>query len=145
LYINENSRESQMTEDHLQQPLLKRVLLKTKPVPYPIWMAGLGVIALSAASAPAFIIYRPAATVALAIIFLFGLCLGALMGFFVVRKLGLPWFATFGEVLERGSKPIPEKHEPKSRGRFFAILAVLAVVMPLLGYCVGAMRTKFGL
>jgi hypothetical protein len=72
-------------------------------------MAVLGAIAISVAMVPGIIVYRPSATVVVKIIFLFGLCLGGLMGLFVVRQLELPWLATFGEVIERGSKPVPER------------------------------------
>jgi hypothetical protein len=136
-----------MTES-FQEPPLRRVLSKTKPVPYPIWMAVLGAIAISVAMVPGIIVYRPSATVMVKIIFfifLFGPCLGGLMGLFVVRQLELPWLATFGEVIERGSKPVPKEVKQKNRARFAVILAVLVVVMPLLGYCVGAMRSRYGL
>jgi hypothetical protein len=71
-------------------------------------MAVLGVITISVAMVPGVIAYRPSATVVVMLI-LFGLCLGGLNGLIVVRRLGLPWLATFGEVIERGSKPVPKE------------------------------------
>jgi hypothetical protein len=124
-----------MTEN-IQEPLLRRVLLKTKGVPYPIWMAALGTIVISVTLVPGIIVYRPSATVAIKIIFLLGPCLGGLMGLYVVRRLELPWLATFGDVIERGSKPVPKEGKWKKRVRFAVMFAVLLLVMPLLGHWV---------
>jgi hypothetical protein len=131
-----------MTESS-QEPLLRRVLSRTKPVPYAIWMAVLGAIVMLVAMAPGIVVYRPPVIAAVKIL-LFSLCLGCLMGLFVVRRLKLPWLATFGEVIERGSKPVPQEDKQKTQAQFAAVLGVLVVVIPLLGYGVSALRSRFG-
>ncbi|WP_213769508.1 hypothetical protein [Bradyrhizobium sp. dw_78] len=129
-----------MTES-FQEPFLRRMLLKTKPVPYPIWMAVLGAITISVAMVPGILVYRPSVTVVVKIVLLFGLCLGGLMGLFVVQQMNLPWLATFGEVIEKDSKPVPKENKQKKRTLVTVVFAVLVVVIPLLlGYCVGALR-----
>jgi hypothetical protein len=52
------------------------------------------------------------------LIFMFATCLGCLMGLFVAKQMKLRWLATFGEVLEIGSKPVRQEDKLDPRTRF---------------------------
>jgi hypothetical protein len=101
-----------------QEPLLRRVLLKTKPWPFAIWMAAIGAIAGCVASLGGWLQVRNADPALIFLIFMFATCLGCLMGLFVAKQMKLRWLATFGEVLEIGSKPVRQEDKLDPRTRF---------------------------
>jgi hypothetical protein len=100
-----------------QEPLLRRVLLKTKPWPFAIWMAALGAIPGCVASLGGWLQVRHANPTLIFLLIMFFTCLGCLMGLFVAKQMKLRWLATFGEVLETGSKPVrqEDKLDPRTR------------------------------
>ena len=100
-----------------QEPLLRRVLLKTKPWPFALWMAALGAIPGCVASLGGWLQVRHANPTLIFLLIMFFTCLGCLMGLFVAKQMKLRWLATFGEVLETGSKPVrqEDKLDPRTR------------------------------
>jgi hypothetical protein len=112
-------------------PFLRRVLLKTKPVPYPIWMASLATIATGPIVLLVWAAHPTVPVRAILLIQLLLVCVGGLMGLFAARMLKLPWFASFGEVLEKGGRPVPqdEKIKPPIALLFGFGLALMALVV----------------
>jgi hypothetical protein len=81
-----------------QEPLLRRVLIKTASLPYVLWMAGLGAIV---GLIPSFFLWlspRPVGFEPILIVLLILACLGCFSGLFVVRAMSLPLLATFADV-----------------------------------------------
>ena len=100
-----------------QEPLLRRVLLKTKPWPFAIWTAALGAIGGFVACLEGWLQVPHAKPALIFLLFMFFTCVGCLMGLFAAKQMKLRWFATFGEVLEIGSKPVrqEDKLDPRTR------------------------------
>jgi hypothetical protein len=121
-----------------QEPLLRRVLLKTKPWPYVIWMAALGAVSGCVASLLGWLQVRHANPALIFLLIMFTTGLGCLMGLFVAKQMKLRWLATFGEVLEIGTKPVrqEDKLDPRTRltllAGFWLSVVALIVIMSLL-------------
>jgi hypothetical protein len=111
-----------------KNPPFRRWLAKTEPVPYAIWMTGLGAIfgfpifllvwAVSPSGAFSQILFR---------LLLFP-CFGLFMGLYVTQYMKLPWLATFGDVL-KGSAPIPPEDIAKNKSRQSALAVVFMVAI----------------
>jgi hypothetical protein len=80
------------------QELLRRVLLKTAPVPYMFWMAGLATIVGLIPSSVVWLELHPIGFEPIVILLLFFACLGCFIGLFIVRAMSLPVLATFADV-----------------------------------------------
>jgi hypothetical protein len=80
------------------QELLRRVLLKTAPVPYMFWMAGLATIVGLIPSSVVWLELHPIGFEPILILLLFFACLGCFIGLFIVRAMSLPVLATFADV-----------------------------------------------
>jgi len=95
-----------MSDVTRQVPFLRRILLKTKPMPYSIWMAALATIVTS----PMLLLgWAANVTIPLRTMVILQLdlsCLGFLMGLFASKWMRLPWLATFGDVLDASSRPV---------------------------------------
>jgi hypothetical protein len=100
-----------------QEPLLRRLLLKTKPWPFAIWMAAIGAMPGCAIALSGWLQIRDADAALIFLLFMFPTCLGCLMGLFVAKQMKLRWFATFGEVLEINSKPLRREDKVDQRTR----------------------------
>jgi hypothetical protein len=116
-----------------QEPLLRRVLLKTRPWPFAIWMAVLGAIPGCVASIGGWLQVRHANPALIFLLIMFTTCNGCLMGLFVAKLMRLRWLATFGEVLGIGSKLVrqEDKLDPRTRLTLMAgfLLSVLALIV----------------
>ena len=80
------------------QELLRRVLLKTAPVPYMFWMAGLAEIVGAILSMFVWLQLPPIGFEPFLFLLLFFACLGCFIGLFIVRAMSLPLLATFADV-----------------------------------------------
>ena len=80
------------------QELLRRVLLKTAPVPYVLWMAGLATILGAILSMFVWLQLPPIGFEPFLFLLLFFACLGCFIGLFIVRAMSLPVLATFADV-----------------------------------------------
>jgi hypothetical protein len=114
------------------QPLLRRILLRTKPVPLPIWMAGLALVAFSPATLFGWAIHPEASARTVLLIQLFMCCLGGLMGLFAARMVGRSWFATFGECIEVPSEYHAKHHIALQIGFALALITLIAIFTQLL-------------
>jgi hypothetical protein len=81
-----------------RQERLRRVLLKTAPVPYVLWMAGLATIVGAILSMFVWLQLPPIGFEPFLFLLLFFACLGCFIGLFIIRAMSLPVLATFAEV-----------------------------------------------
>jgi hypothetical protein len=81
-----------------RQERLRRVLLKTAPVPYVLWMAGLATIVGAILSMFVWLQLPPIGFEPFLFLLLFFACLGCFIGLFIVRAMSLPVLATFAAV-----------------------------------------------
>ena len=95
------------SDDTLKHDWLRRLLKKTTPLPYVVWMAG-----LSIATWPViFLVWamNPNPFKDTLAILLFIASIAALMGLFAAKMVTDRWLATFGDVLAPQTKPDPNK------------------------------------
>jgi len=81
-----------------RQERLRRVLLKTAPVPYVLWMAGLAEIVGAILSMFVWLQLPRIGFEPFLFLLLFFACLGCFIGLFIVRAMSLPVLATFADV-----------------------------------------------
>ncbi len=114
------------------QPILRRILLRTKPVPLPIWMAGLAFVAFGPATLFGWATHPAASARTVLLIQLFMCCLGGLMGLFAARMVARSWFATFGECMEVPSEHHAKPHIALQIGFALALIILTAIFAQLL-------------
>jgi len=121
-------------------PFLRRLLRKTTPVPYVIWMAGLAAITGSCVLVFAWL-QVPEAGFRLILFLLSGFaCLGGVLGLYLVRAMDLPLLATFGDVIEKGKAETLKGSTTRPRSRKANGGAILSAFA---GTLIGAFLSSF--
>jgi hypothetical protein len=133
-------RRNRAMAENTQDPLLRRILRKTAPVPYVIWMAGLATITGSFVLTIAWL-QVPEAGIKLLLLLISGFaCLGGVLGLYLVRAMDLPLLATFGDVIEKGKAERQRDATKSVRSRKADSGAILVVMA---GTLIGAMLSSF--
>jgi hypothetical protein len=115
--------------DTLKHDWLRRLLKKTTPLPYVVWMAGLSITTWPVI----FLVWamNPNPFTDVLAILLFIACIAGLMGLFAAKMVTDRWLATFGDVTAPGS-PSQAKPDPKKRPALIAGFAVALVTLIVL-------------
>ncbi|HZR71886.1 hypothetical protein [Bradyrhizobium sp.] len=124
LFVKIMAERSSRQEDHWLRHLLKR----TYPIPYAIWMAGLGVTLGYPALLFVWAVHGFSAVNQMLFLMILLPCLGCLIGFYITQCLRLPWLATFGDCLNIKPRSPEEREKDASRQSVLACITMTAAI-----------------